>query len=178
MVATVAQETVTGESPIDKGNTADGDGRDGDDDEMQLFSSLNTRPSRPDNLGSGQSGTLYGLSARGMGVLTPEAVSEETRRSKSGPALALGTHLENPTQERLEWLTKAVLASRGMDTVGWKTHAGAVREASPTRRAIPRTASARNASEREAVSDPNPATRAALPSAHLRHPRLPVFGFG
>lgn len=64
-----------------------------------------------------------------MGTLSADVIGAATRRSKSGPALALGTYLEKPTEERLEWLTKAVLTSRGMDTEGWEQHAGAVREA-------------------------------------------------
>jgi hypothetical protein len=64
-----------------------------------------------------------------VGTLSVEVVTSETRRSKSGPALALGTYLEKPTEERLEWLTKAILTSRGMDTSGWERHAGTVREA-------------------------------------------------
>ncbi len=64
-----------------------------------------------------------------LGVLSAKAVAAETRRSKSGPALALGGYLEKPTEERLEWLTKAVLQIRGMDTADWEPHAGAVKAA-------------------------------------------------
>jgi hypothetical protein len=62
--------------------------------------------------------------------LSVSEVGAETSRAKSGPALALGTYLEKPTEERLEWLTKAVLTVRGMDTVGWRQHAEVVKLAS------------------------------------------------
>jgi len=61
--------------------------------------------------------------------LTVSEVSAAISRSKSGPALALGTYLEKPTAERLKWLTCAVLTARGMDTADWKSHAGVVKEA-------------------------------------------------
>ncbi|MBA3474387.1 MAG: AAA family ATPase [Rubrobacter sp.] len=61
--------------------------------------------------------------------LSVSEVAAEMSRSESGPALALGTYLEKPTEERLEWLTKAVLKVRGMDTTDWKRHAEAVRAA-------------------------------------------------
>jgi len=61
--------------------------------------------------------------------LSADVIGVETRRSKSGPALALGTYLEKPTKQHLEWLTCAVLKARGMDTGTWKQHAEAVKEA-------------------------------------------------
>jgi len=75
----------------------------------------------------GESAYLSELSDRRTKALSVEAVATETRRSKSGPALALGTYLEKPTPERMEWLTKAVLTSRRMDTSEWQQHAGAVK---------------------------------------------------
>jgi hypothetical protein len=56
-------------------------------------------------------------------------IASEMQRANSGPAMALGTYLDKPTDERLKWLTCAVLAAKGMDTGGWKLHAGAVKEA-------------------------------------------------
>jgi len=56
-------------------------------------------------------------------------IGAETRRSKSGPALALKAYLEKPNNQRLEWLTKAVLTAQGRDTAGWEAHAAAVKEA-------------------------------------------------
>lgn len=82
-----------------------------------------------DDLGPGESAYLSGLAQGRAGTLSVEAVAEETCRSKSGPALALGTYLEKLTAERLEWLTRAVLESRGMNASDWKHHAEAVKEA-------------------------------------------------
>ena len=58
-----------------------------------------------------------------------DVIAEEMRRANSGPAKALGTYLDKPTDERLKWLTKAVLAARGEDTGQWQRHAGAVEKA-------------------------------------------------
>ncbi|MGH3089784.1 MAG: hypothetical protein ACRDSJ_21100 [Rubrobacteraceae bacterium] len=51
------------------------------------------------------------------------------QRSNSGPAKALATYLEKRTDDRLKWLTCAVLTAKGMDTGGYRLHAGAVKEA-------------------------------------------------
>jgi len=74
------------------------------------------------SLHPGESATLAELKAR----LSAADVRAEIIRAKSGPALALGSYLEKPTEERLEWLTKAVLKIRGMDTADWRPHAGVV----------------------------------------------------
>jgi len=63
------------------------------------------------------------------GTLSADDVAAETRRSKSGPALALATYLEKPSEERLEWLARAVLTVRGMDTADWRQHAEATKKA-------------------------------------------------
>jgi hypothetical protein len=84
------------------------------------------------SLPPGESATLAELKARQGSEHSGLSVTEvgaETSRSKSGPALALKTYLEKPTEERLEWLTKAVLKIRGMDTSDWRLHALAVKEA-------------------------------------------------
>ena len=96
------------------------------------------------------------------GTLSAGTVAAETRRPKSGPALALETYLEKPTEERLQWLTKAVLRS-----VGWIRRTGNVTpnplgKPSPIRPAILRTADVASASERETVAVPSPATRPSL----------------
>jgi len=77
------------------------------------------------SLHPGESATLPELKAR----LSVSEVGAETSRAKSGPALALGSYLEKPTEERLEWLTKAVLQIRGMDTADWRPHASVVKAA-------------------------------------------------
>jgi hypothetical protein len=58
-----------------------------------------------------------------------KAAGAQMRRSKSGPALALGTYLKRPDDERLKWLTKAVLTALGKDTSDWKVYASAVKAA-------------------------------------------------
>ena len=63
--------------------------------------------------------------------LSANVIGDETRRAKSGPALALGTYLQKPSDQRLEWLTKAVLTALGRDTAGeaGEAHAAAVKAA-------------------------------------------------
>jgi hypothetical protein len=58
-----------------------------------------------------------------------DVIAEEMRRSNSGAAKALGTYLDKPTDDRLQWLTKAVLRAQGMDAGQWRRHAGAVEKA-------------------------------------------------
>ena len=58
-----------------------------------------------------------------------EAAGAQMRRAKSGPALALKAYLEKPNDERLEWLTKAVLRAKGLATAGWRDIAAAVKAA-------------------------------------------------
>jgi hypothetical protein len=77
------------------------------------------------DLAPGQSATLSELAAR----RETEAAGAEMRRAKSGPALALKAYLEKPCDQRLEWLTKAVLTVRGLDTANWRGIAAAVKAA-------------------------------------------------
>ncbi len=63
------------------------------------------------------------------GALSEDVIAAEMRRANSGPAKALATYLEKPTDERLKWLTCAVLTARGTDTEVWKRHVGAIKEA-------------------------------------------------
>jgi hypothetical protein len=84
------------------------------------------------DLEPGESATLEELSAR----RDPEAsglpvsdVRAEIIRAKSGPALALKTYLEKPSEERLKYLTCAVLTARDMDPAGWENHANAAKTA-------------------------------------------------
>ncbi len=82
------------------------------------------------SLRPGESATLAELKAgRGPEAsgLSVSDVRGEVSRSKSGPALALKTYLENPTEKRLEYLTCAALTARKMDTVGWRQHAEVVK---------------------------------------------------
>jgi RecA-family ATPase len=80
------------------------------------------------DLAPGQSATLSELATR----REAKAAGAEMRRSKSGPALALKTYLEKPNEQRLEWLTKAVLTVRGVDTANWRDIAAAVKAAEAT----------------------------------------------
>jgi hypothetical protein len=125
------QKTVTPESRIGKGNAGGSDGRDGDDGEMQADSNAPLRGGRPlsDALELGQSATLPELAARKCA----EAAGAQMRRSKSGPALALKAYLEKPNDQRLEWLTKAVLKAQGLDTAGWRGIAPVVKAAAEDR---------------------------------------------
>ena len=62
-------------------------------------------------------------------MLSVGEIGAQTRRSKSGPALALKTYLEKPGDQRLEWLTKAVLTALNRNTASWEKHAAAVKTA-------------------------------------------------
>jgi hypothetical protein len=77
------------------------------------------------DLAPGQSATLSELATR----REAQAAGAEMRRAKSGPALALKAYLEKPCDQRLEWLTKAVLTVRGLDTANWRGIAAAVKAA-------------------------------------------------
>jgi hypothetical protein len=117
--------TVTDESRIDTANVGTGDGRDGGDGDSRAESNPPPRSERPlsDDLEPGQSATLSELAAS----REAEAVGAQMRRSKSGPALALKTYIEKPNDQRLEWLTKAVLRGQGLDTAAWRGIAAAVK---------------------------------------------------
>ena len=62
-------------------------------------------------------------------MLSVGEIGAQTRRSKSGPALALKVYLEKPGDQRLEWLTKAVLTALNRNSDGWEKHAAAVKTA-------------------------------------------------
>jgi hypothetical protein len=104
-----------------------GDGRDGGDGDSRAESNPPPRSERPlsDDLEPGQSATLSELAAS----REAEAAGAQMRRSKSGPALALKTYIEKPNDQRLEWLTKAVLTAQGLDTARWRGIAAAVKAA-------------------------------------------------
>jgi hypothetical protein len=121
------RKTVTPETRIDKGNPADSDGRDGDDDDVQVFSKPLSHNPKP-----GQSATLEDLRTRRQGRrLTSSEVLEELARSGSGAAKQAGLYHAGEISEEnaIEWTTKAILARRQMDTSGWRRHARAVEAA-------------------------------------------------
>src|SRR5215211_3214461 len=62
-------------------------------------------------------------------MLSVGEIGAQTRRSKSGPALALKVYLEKPGDQRLERLTKAVLTALNRNTASWEKHAAAVKTA-------------------------------------------------
>ena len=70
-----------------------------------------------------------GADANSDRELDVDAVLAELARPRSGPALALGTYREKPSEQRLEWLTKSVLLAKGMDTGNWQHHVRAVKAA-------------------------------------------------
>jgi hypothetical protein len=67
--------------------------------------------------------------SEGSAVLGLEDVLRELRKPDSGPALALGHYLEIPSALRLEYLTKAVLVSKKIDTAEWDRYRDVVEEA-------------------------------------------------
>jgi Bifunctional DNA primase/polymerase, N-terminal len=125
------QMTVTPESRIDKGNAGGNDGDDGRDGDMQADSNAPLRGGRPlpDVLEPDQSATLPELAARKCA----EGAGAQMRRAKSGPALALKAYLEKPNDQRLEWLTKAVLKAQGLNTAVWRRIAPVVKAAAEDR---------------------------------------------
>lgn len=62
----------------------------------------------------------------GVRLLLLSEVARELGRAGSGPARALANWLEDPTPTRLEYLTKAVLHAKGMDSAIWEAHVEAV----------------------------------------------------
>jgi hypothetical protein len=72
-----------------------------------------------------QSATVAKLAVR----KEAEAAGAQMRHARSGPALALKAYLEKPNDQRLEWLTKAVLTAQGRDTADWQAQAATVKEA-------------------------------------------------
>ena len=62
-------------------------------------------------------------------ALHVEKVVAELERSGSGPAMALETYRKKPGEERLMYLVKAVLHSRGMGLGEWERHRDTVRQA-------------------------------------------------
>ncbi len=61
--------------------------------------------------------------------LTAEDVEQDLRRERSGPGKAFATYLEMPSDQRLEWLVKAVLTARRLDAGDWQSYKPVVLEA-------------------------------------------------
>jgi hypothetical protein len=74
-------------------------------------------------------GKLRSEGSEGSVKLSVEDVLQNIRREDSGPGKAFATYLDMPSDERLEWLVKAVLNARKLDTAGWQIYRPAVLEA-------------------------------------------------
>ena len=61
--------------------------------------------------------------------LCVEDILRELRNPNSGPALALAAYHELPGDQRLEYLTKAVLVAKKRDTAEWQCYQAVVEEA-------------------------------------------------
>ena len=60
----------------------------------------------------------HALGARGQQGSRGQSATDAPLQS--GPALALKTYIEKPNDQRLAWLTKAVLRAQGLDTAAWR----------------------------------------------------------
>jgi len=58
-----------------------------------------------------------------------EDVLQDLQRANSGPSKAFATYLEVPSDQRLEYLVKAVLNARMLDTAGWCSYLPVITEA-------------------------------------------------
>jgi hypothetical protein len=56
-------------------------------------------------------------------------VLQNLQRENSGPGKALAAYFEMPSDQRLEWLVKAVLNARKLDTADWQSYRPVVLEA-------------------------------------------------
>jgi len=70
-------------------------------------------------------GSLHSLHS----PLSVEDVLRTLRRQNSGPARALDHYHELPSDQRLEYLVKAVLVAKKIDTAGWERYRDVVEEA-------------------------------------------------
>jgi len=61
--------------------------------------------------------------------LSAEDVEQDLRRERSGPGKAFATYLALPSDQRLEWLVKAVLTARRLDAGDWQSYRPVVLEA-------------------------------------------------
>ncbi|MCA1729715.1 MAG: hypothetical protein LC751_09995, partial [Actinobacteria bacterium] len=79
------------------------------------------------SVNGGNSGIRNGTSSEE--ALTVEEISAEVGRTGTGPALALKAYLEKPSSQRLEYLAKAVLVRKGLESADWQRCADAVKAA-------------------------------------------------
>jgi hypothetical protein len=77
-----------------------------------------------------ENGNLGSEGSEGSVKLSVEDVLQELRREGSGPARAYSHYLEVPSDQRLEYLVRAVLAARKLDPAAWDPYRPVVLEAS------------------------------------------------
>jgi putative DNA primase/helicase len=77
----------------------------------------------------GVTGKSRSEGSEGSVKLAPEDVLHDLRNGRSGPGKAFATYLEMPSDQRLEWLVKAVLAARKLDAGDWQRYKPTVLEA-------------------------------------------------
>src|SRR5215208_1617503 len=77
----------------------------------------------------GHNGKLGSEGSEGSVKLSVEDVLQILRREDSGPGKAFATYRQMPSDQRLEWLVKAVLNARKLDTADWQSYRPVVLEA-------------------------------------------------
>jgi putative DNA primase/helicase len=77
----------------------------------------------------GHNGKLRSEGSEGSVELPVDDVLQDLRRADSGPGKAFATYLEMPSDQRLEWLVKAVLTARKLGVGNWQSYRPVVLEA-------------------------------------------------
>jgi hypothetical protein len=78
----------------------------------------------------GTKGKSTSEGSEGSVKLTADAVRGLLRREGSGPARAYSVYLQMPSDQRLEYLIKAILHAKKLDTSEWERYRSIVLEAS------------------------------------------------
>jgi putative DNA primase/helicase len=97
--------------------------RDSDPSDAKVTFSGKKPPSR------GHNGKLGSERSERSVELSVEDVLENLRREDSGPGKAFAVYLEMPSDQRLEWLVKAILNARKLDAADWQSYQPVVLEA-------------------------------------------------
>jgi len=97
--------------------------RDSDPSDVKMTFSSKKLPSREHN------GKLGSEGSEGSVELSVQDVLQNLQRENSGPGKALAAYFEMPSDQRLEWLVKAVLNARKLDTADWQSYRPVVLEA-------------------------------------------------
>jgi P4 family phage/plasmid primase-like protien len=77
----------------------------------------------------GHNGKLGSEGSEGSVKLSVEDVLQNLRREDSGPGKAFATYRQMPSDQRLEWLVKAVLTARRLDAGDWQNYRPVVLDA-------------------------------------------------